>query len=308
MKRLVLYVLVSALMYADSYAISKTEFLALPFKARKNYGVIDGTYSSEYAISRQEYEDLSDEIITAVQLEIQRQQFLYAKENIGKKEKELDQSRLYDLGAIAVMYGKDPGIQHPELAINYARLGSFCASHFKAAPYYYKHYLEWKKFEKGQPSLWPKDSENVLLTGDFFGRHKLYKDWDRMLADYNDFWWKPQAEPYCKQFPHIKNCVNKWLNKNQDYQGFLKEWGEIKKLAKTTKPKPLDPAVQHHEWFYSDKQEEVLKALEYYHKHDVRFMLEKALKHKDSVIAAKAREYLDAPVKEKEPTGDGNKK
>lgn len=78
-----------------------------------------------------------------------------------------------------------------------------------------------------------------------------------------------------------------------NYDNFMKEWREAKKLVKTEKPKPLDPAVQHHEWFYSGKQEEVLKSLEYYHTNKVSFMLEKALKHKDPVIAAKVKEYLE---------------
>lgn len=85
----------------------------------------------------------------------------------------------------------------------------------------------------------------------------------------------------------------------------MQDWAQTKKLAKTEKPKPLDPAVQNHEWFYSNKQEEALKALEYYHANKVRFMLEKALKHKDPVIAAKAKEYLESPVKgEKNETGN----
>jgi len=95
----------------------------------------------------------------------------------------------------------------------------------------------------------------------------------------------------------LKNDFNKykqnWPSQAENYQQFMNNWAKAKKLAKTSKPKPLDPAVQHHEWFYSEKREEVLKALEYYNKHNVVFMLEKALKHKDPVMAAKAKEYLD---------------
>lgn len=78
-------------------------------------------------------------------------------------------------------------------------------------------------------------------------------------------------------------------------------WEKARKLAKTTKPKPLDPAVQHHEWFYSDKRSEVMKALAYYHKHEVRFMLEKALGHKDPKVAAKAKKYLESLGKDNGP-------
>ncbi|OGR50990.1 MAG: hypothetical protein A2049_03800 [Elusimicrobia bacterium GWA2_62_23] len=64
-------------------------------------------------------------------------------------------------------------------------------------------------------------------------------------------------------------------------------------LSKTATPRPPDPAVQHHEWFYSGKPEEVLKSLDYYSQNKVQFMLEKALNHKNMAIAAKANEYLD---------------
>ena len=61
------------------------------------------------------------------------------------------------------------------------------------------------------------------------------------------------------------------------------------------------------EWFYSYKQKEVLKALEYNHVNNVRFMLEKALKHKDPAVVAKAKEYLESLGKDK-GEGDGTKK
>jgi len=88
-----------------------------------------------------------------------------------------------------------------------------------------------------------------------------------------------------------------WPEEAAIYKRFIKSWKQTKQLAKTEKPKPLDPAVQNHEWFYSDKQEEVLKALEYYHANKVNFILEKALKHKDPVISAKAKEYLESLTK-----------
>jgi hypothetical protein len=49
----------------------------------------------------------------------------------------------------------------------------------------------------------------------------------------------------------------------------------------------------------------VLKALEYYHTNKVNFMLEKALKHKDPVVAAKAKEYMESLAK---GTGDETKR
>lgn len=105
---------------------------------------------------------------------------------------------------------------------------------------------------------------------------------------------------------NFKKYQQYWPEEAQNYQEFISEWDMAKKLAKTAKPKPLDSAVQHHEWFYSNKQEEVLKSLVYYHKHNVRFMLEKALNHKDPVIAAKAKEYLANPIKGKEKAVGNN--
>lgn len=311
MKQFIAFVLLFFWIYANSYAISKEDFLKTAFDERRRYAVIDCTYSSEYAIPREEYSKLSNETLLAIDLEIAQKQFLYARDNVGKKYKELEVSRLFNLGDIAVGYAKDPGILYPEQVIDYAQLGGKHRNHFEGAKYYYKHYLEWKKHEQGKPSLWshPGADAHFLSTFVFFyDRYKLYKEWSALYADYNEFHWKPQAASYCKQFPHIKDCVNTWLNRNPDYQDFLAEWKAIKKLAKTTKPTPLSPQVQNHEWFYSEKQEEVLKALEYYHVNNVRFMLEKALEHKDPAIAAKAREYLDNPVKAKETSGDETKK
>jgi len=91
---------------------------------------------------------------------------------------------------------------------------------------------------------------------------------------------------------NFKEYKQNWPGHAEQYQLFMRSWKDTKQLAKTAKPKPLDPAVQNHEWFYSDKQAEVLKALAYYHANKVKFMLEKALKHKNPVIAAKAKEYL----------------
>lgn len=105
---------------------------------------------------------------------------------------------------------------------------------------------------------------------------------------------------------NFREYEQNWPEEAAIYDRFVKGWREAKQLAKTANPKSLDPAVQHHEWFYSDKQQEVLKALEYYHKHDVSFMLEKALKHKNAVIAAKAKEYLANTVKGKEKAVGNN--
>ncbi|MDT8286765.1 MAG: hypothetical protein RQ748_06620 [Elusimicrobiales bacterium] len=51
--------------------------------------------------------------------------------------------------------------------------------------------------------------------------------------------------------------------------------------------------MQKHEDFYSSNAKKVLGALEYYNNQRVRFMLEKAAKHKNPAVAKKAKEYLD---------------
>lgn len=103
---------------------------------------------------------------------------------------------------------------------------------------------------------------------------KAQSDIELFQKDFNE---------YRKQYPDLAEI----------YMSFVESWEQAKKLANTSKPKPLDPAVQHHKWFYSDKTEEVLKALAYYSKHKVKFMVEKAAKDKRPIIAKKAKEYLD---------------
>ena len=87
------------------------------------------------------------------------------------------------------------------------------------------------------------------------------------------------------------------LEKDPQIQGFynllLHDWENAKNLAKTAKPKPLHPDVQTHDDFYSLDIKKVLGALEYYSKHKVRFMVEKALKDKRPDVVKKAKEYLE---------------
>ena len=122
----------------------------------------------------------------------------------------------------------------------------------------------------------------------------MYQEWDALYADYNDFWWKRYAAAECRLRTDAgPDCVEKWLEEAEDYQAFLEQWAEIKQKAKTVKPKPLPIPVQMHEDFYSADVKKVLGALEYYSKHKVRFMVEKALKDKRPDVAQKAQEYLD---------------
>jgi len=170
-------------------------------------------------------------------------------------------------------------------------------NHLAALPYCWKHYHEWKKHEQGQSSLWDHSSgDNDPLTGmvGLCNEFDMYQEWDALYADYNDFWWKRYAAAECRLRTDAgPDCVEKWLEEAEDYQAFLEQWTEIKQKAKTVKPKPLPIPVQMHEDFYSADVKKVLGALEYYSKHKVRFMVEKALKDKRPDVAQKAQEYLD---------------
>lgn len=290
MQKLRIILLIILFTITMGYAISKEEFLKLPYKKRRDFPTVVGI-SSEYAMPRDEFMKLSFEVRKAMGLEKGREMIQYAIKNLGKKKSELDISQLYDLGRSNPIIPKDS-------IVNYGTVGRMyhgaCENHFKAAEYLYKDYLEWKKSELGQPSLWQHgggDQDPLTWLISVYSEYQMYEDWARLDADYYKFHWLRLAES------QPKDIRQKFLESIEAYRDFMQEWKEIKKLAKTTKPKPLSPQVQNHEWFYSDKQEEVLKALEYYYQNKVQFMLEKALKHKDPVVAAKAKEYIESLAK-----------
>jgi|GEM_PF-3298213 len=291
MKTMIVFLIMLMGLEVPGQAISKEEFLNLSYEGRRNFSVIMGTYSSEYAIPREEFLKLPLVIRSAINREKTMKSCQYAIKNLGKKQKDLDISILYDLS----MSGD---VSHyAEDVMSYARAAGFCENHLKLAEYYYKDYLEWKKSELGQPSLWKHpggDGHPLSSIVGLYSDYDMYKEWDALYADYNEFWWKRYAAAECRLRTDAgPDCVEKWLEEAEDYQAFLEQWTEIKQKAKTVKPKPLPLPVQMHEDFYSADVKKVLGALEYYRNHKVRFMVEKALKDKRPDVVKKAKEYLD---------------
>lgn len=242
-----------------------------------------------------------DETSVALRLEKDKDSVDYFLVNIHKKISELDAKKGEgNFDYKYVTYGL------------VAKIYYWYGDPLKSAEYFYKDWVDYEKLVKETKGPIPWDdghSQGTSLSGAFnlWEENRAYSELVKHYPELYEY----EMEHYFKPFTDIKllktdfaEYKKNWPIEAAYYQEMMQKWGRAKKLAKTTKPKPLDPAVQHHEWFYSDKQEEVLKALEYYHNRKVRFMLEKALKHKKPVIAAKAREYLDTSVKE----GTGNDK
>lgn len=244
-------------------------------------------------------------------LERYKQEIEYCLASLGSRFDEADLQRVgSDKGyAVPRVKGLFPVIGYGLIAFKYLD----DSYHFpNAAKYFYKDWLEYKKSIDGQKSVWsegPGDYhplgsaigtwKNAGLYADALKHYQEYFD-DRFLRISGNMTRKERVARFQERLqfaPRLK----------REYEEFMTEWTRTRQLAKTTKPKPLDPAVQNHEWFYSGKQEEVLKSLEYYQKNKVRFMLEIALKHKDPAVAAKAKEYLESLGKDK-GEGDGAKK
>jgi hypothetical protein len=234
----------------------------------------------------------------AFDLERYRNDINYCLENIGKTAKDLDHEKDCCAGNIS-----QAPVSYYLVALKYMRYGDSV----KEAEYYYKDWLD----SKSNPRWLPFNAEEAPLSAVIFGYEKA-----GMHKEALPLYGKAHKEMLdglkaVTDIKLIKNDFKKykknWPDLAKQYQEFMHNWEKAKKLAKTTKPKPLEPAVQHHEWFYSEKREEVLKALGYYHQNKVQFMLEKALKHKDPIVAAKAREYLE-DLKKDEKNESENKK
>ncbi len=301
MQKIQIFIFVNLLSISLGYAISKEEFLKLPYQKRRDFPIIVGI-SSEYAIPREEFMKLSFEVRSTISLELARQIVQYLVQNVGKKEGDLDTSRLYNLSMSNGELYKNEIIRYGTICGAYR---GYCENHFKAAEYCYKDYLEWKKYELGQPALWEHpggDAHPLSRILALYSDYNMYKEWAALYSDYNEFWWKRYAAGECKLLTSAgPDCAIAWLKSSGDYQAFLKDWEEIRRKAKTIKPKPLSVQVQVHEDFYNNNVKKVLGALEYYRKNDVRFMIEKATKSKNPAIVKKAKEYLtnwDKPAPE----------
>ena len=234
----------------------------------------------------------------AIALDKAKNEIDYCKKNRGRSFGEVDVSNIGPKGEYEI-------ITDGLIAAKYERYGDFS----KAADYYYKDYLTESNPQKYWKSKhnWSNEGGDSTPFPLFMDTLKQNQDYLRMLKVYPEYYAYsylgrvkgPGGVNVSKEDEEkfIKNEMQYDSELKENYENFMQEWQEAKKLAKTTKPIPLDPAVQNHEWFYSDKQKEVLKALEYYNANKVNFMLEKALKHKDPVISAKAKEYLESLTK-----------
>jgi len=248
--------------------------------------------------------DIRDESAEAMRLEKYKVPIEYFLKNLHKKTTELDVPM------------KETTLDHKY--VTYCLIAKkyyWYGDSIKSAEYFYRDWLDQQNLLKGTtgPIPWDcgrADADSLLGAFSLWEENQVYTE---LVAHYPELYrYKMEGYRISSDVKLIKTNFEKykknWPEEARDYQEMMRKWGQAKKLAKTIKPKPLAPAVQHHEWFYSDKQEEVLRALAYYSKHKVNFMLEKALKHKDPIIAAKAKEYLENPVKDKEPAGDESKK
>jgi len=255
-----------------------------------------GGKKPKYKVVTSEWDGYTQEQIAGT-LEKTKEQIDYCLKNIGKKFLEVDLSMIGDdsrstFGAVGV--------------VTYGLVAYKYRDAAKSAEYFYKDWLELKKCEDAR-------AEGVRMEGCFsFGNGPGdYSPLASAIGQWSSAGLYPEALKHYDEyydynfFLHMRNMgdlerkrqLKAELSRDSElakrHADFLREWQRLKRLSKTAKPRPLDPPVQHHEWFYSDKQEEVLKSLGYYFKHKVRFMLEKALSHKDPAIAATSREYLE---------------
>jgi len=234
-----------------------------------------------------------------------RDEIEYSLENVGKGFNEINMRRV----------GSDKGYKHIVPVVTYGLVAvkyqDDCYHFPNAARYFYKDWQEYKKNELGKKSLWfegPGDYDPLAFAIGQWKEAGMYGDALKHYDEYFDsiFLLRPEKATHEEKIRFLKKQLESDAELKKEYADFMREWGQTKKLAKTAKPRPLEPAVQNHEWFYSGKQDEVLKALEYYNQNKVQFMLEKALKHKDPLVAAKAKEYLES-FKKGEVSETGNK-
>jgi hypothetical protein len=211
----------------------------------------------------------------------------YCLKNWGKRAKDIDSEKR------CCTSGKNPPVSYYMIALKYMNYGD----HIKEAEYYHKDWLDSMSNPNWEPFSGDADEIDVVISGyEFAGMYKeALPFYEKAYAKFME---RAKISTDVKLLKsNFKEYKKNWPGVAEDYLSFMRDWNKAKKLSKTEKPKPLEPAVQNHKWFYSDKQEEVLKALEFYSQNKVKFMLEKDLNHKDPVVAAKAKEYLESLTK-----------
>jgi len=116
-----------------------------------------------------------------------------------------------------------------------------------------------------------------------------YEEWLKYWPEYYNFAWQYRA----KGFKTVEEFVKKHGESIQeDYARDIEQFATAKRLAGKVEPKPIEPFVLMHEYFYSKDRAKVLESLAYYHKYKVRFMLEKALRNPNKEVAAQAAKLL----------------
>lgn len=176
------------------------------------------------------------------------------------------------------------------IALKYALYGD----KVKAAEYQYKDWLNFQKKTNWEPLDDDAIVYKVIAAYKEAGLHSKALRFYRIA--YDDMIWRfKNSTDMGLLKTNIKEYKRRWPEEARAYLALTESWEKSKKLAKKEKAKALEPTIQQHEWFYSGKRFEVLKSLDYYHQHNVTFMLEKATEHKDPVVAAKAKEYLQKP-------------
>ena len=250
----------------------------------------------EYGNSKVDFEKLTKEQKAFV-LEKYRPELEYCLANIGKSFAEINVEKVGQ----TMGYDKDVGsITNGLIGYKYAAYQSLQ----KSAEYFYKDYLQYHKCEQNslktgvwfKEDCWPGAIGEGPVLGHVINTLEMNNDFKGVLPYYqiylDDWVSRMEGKTYKEKYATLKRKA-KWDSEiGRLYNDLMERWGKAKKLAKTVTPTPLDPAVQNHEWFYSDKRGEVLKALDYYYQNKVQFMLEKALAHKDKAVQAKASEYL----------------
>ncbi len=258
--------------------------------------ITSGGVKPKYKVITSEWGEYTEEEITAI-LETTRKEIDYCLQNVGKKFAEVDAHKM----------GEDSKSQYGSVGvITYGLIAYKHRNFSKSAEYFYRDWLELKKCEEANGKGDKKEGCGAFGygPGDYNPLISAIEQWkyagmyDRVLMHYEEYFdmaflshMRGETHQQKKYRLDEQLLHDEVLRKK--HAAFMREWENTKKLAKTVKPKSLDPAVQNHEWFYSEKQEEVLKALEYYYQNKVRFMLEKALGHKDPAVAKKARELVD---------------
>lgn len=229
-------------------------------------------------------------------LEKYRDEINYGLINLGKSFKVIDpveiNSRDYEREVGYITYGL--------ISDHYCRYGDY----LKCVEYEYKDYLQQRKCEMqalkagglAKGDCWWGTVHSAPLLEVIINTLEINNDYKRALFYYQKDWedWvnRYDGRTIEEKLASLKNQAQNDSDIGRLYDNFMSRWNKAKQLAKTSKPMAKEVVVQNHEWFYSEKQEDVLCALKYYYKNHIDFMLEKALKHKDTVVALKAEEYL----------------